>query len=244
MSIVEKAKNNTNVNALLHDIQQKVKVKFHRSQDEAWGSNMESGTAHIYYQKCKNPAAPLAHELLHIATQLRGYKRIRIGVSLYDQTPLFKRFMECIDNELQHHKFYNEFLEMELPPEEMYCENPLVLERDLKESIKSPMKFIEVLPDFFTLIAPGGSLTHEVKESLLKEVMFINGGEYHDQFKALENIVVAWRQSESYDNIPVIREIMLVLQPKPNFTWFGFNTYDHPPNQGFFVDEVFEIEND
>jgi len=243
VSIVEKAKSNSNVKSLLHEIQQKVKLKFHRSQVETWGSDMGSDTAYIYYQKCINPAASMAHELLHIATQLRGYRRIRIGVSSYDQTSLFKRFMGCIDNELQHHKFYNKFLEMGFSPNEMYCENPFELERDLKESIKNTQKFIELIPDFFTLIAPGGSLTDNVKEDLLKEVMLINGGEYQDQLKAIESIVAEWRRSESYDNLPVISEIMLVLQPKPNFTWFGFTTSDCPPNQGFFVDKVFKVEN-
>jgi hypothetical protein len=243
MSIVEKAKKHPEIKYLLHEMQEKVKLKFQRSQVKTWGSKMESGIAYIYYQECSNPAASMAHELLHIDTQLRGYRRIRIGGSSYDQTSQFQRFMECMDNELQHHKFYKKYLNMGFPPDALYCENPVDLVTYLEESTKKDaQKLIEIIPDFFTLIAPGGSLAPDVKETFLKRIMLMNHGTYQSQLKEIESLIVAWGESNSYDNLPVIRDIMLVLQPKPNYTWFGFAASDRPPNQGFFVDEAFEVE--
>lgn len=245
MGIVEKAKKDPRIKPLFEAIREKVKVKFHRSEVETWGSRMESGIAHISYQKCNDPVPPMAHELLHIDTQLNGYRNIIIGISTYDRTPLFGRFMTCLNNELQHHKFYKKYLKMALPANELYCEDPVELEEYIKGQINKRIdKLIEIIPDFFTLIAPGGCLADDVKVDFLKQIVEIKNGAYQNQLNEIERIVTAWRESDSYDNLPVIRDIMLVLQPKPNYTWFGFNKTDRPPDQGFFVDKIFKIEND
>lgn len=242
MNVVDKAKRDVRNQKLLNQLSQKIRVKYHKSKDDGWASDIKNGFAHIYYRRCKNPAASLAHELLHIDTQLKGYKRIRIGFSTYDQSPLFSRFMTCIDNELQHQKFFSKFLELGFESKDFYRDSDADTEDYLKHVVTaSPTKLIEILPVFFTLIAPGGSIEQDSKDELLSKFYLINNGAFKEKLRDIKEICEEWSASNSYDNIPVIKNIMLVLQPSPNYTWFGFDMNDRPPEHGFFVDRVFEV---
>jgi hypothetical protein len=123
MSSIDKARGDPRIQTTLDDIKAKVKLKFQKSSIDEWSSNLEEGRATIGYNSCRHPSAALAHELLHIDTQLRGYRRMRIALSSIDHTHSFKRLMDCLDNELQHHTFCPKFLKMGFAPGQFYCDS-------------------------------------------------------------------------------------------------------------------------
>ena len=242
MGLIAKAKEDPRLASVLSELSGAVKLKYRKSQSDSWGSELVGQTAVISYQKCGMPAAALCHELLHVQIQVKGYRRVKIGFSTYERSPLFASFLTCLDNELQHHKFYQLFLAMGFDPESFYCDSDVDTEAYLRDVLKKRVgKLIEILPDFLTLIAPGGSMTAEARMQLLNSFLSLDDGKVCLALTRIKAIVGQWAASDSLDNVPVYKEIMLVLQPKPNYTWFGFDANDRPPQQGFFVDQVFEV---
>jgi hypothetical protein len=104
MSTIDKARCDARIQTILSEVSAKAKLKFLKSGQDEWSSNLEKRKAVIGYCGCRNPSAALAHELLHIDAQLRGYRRMRVFVTLMAERASFKRLLDCLDNELQHHK--------------------------------------------------------------------------------------------------------------------------------------------
>lgn len=241
MNVIDKARNDQRVTILINGLSQQLKIKYKKSKIDSWGSSMENGVATISYCGCRHPSASLAHELLHIDTQLKGYKRIRIGISsVYQTMSSFRNLLTCLDNELQHHKFYSQFLSLGFKPDQFYMDSDIETEKYLRRELSKQYSMLtELIPNYFTVIAPGGSIEESVKEELKNDFLNINEGIYKKQLLKIERLVKSWAASKSYDNIQLMKEIMLTIQKENNLTWFGFNSSDQPPNQGIFVDKEF-----
>lgn len=240
LSVIDKARSDKRILTLLSDVSARTKIKYHKTNDGGWGSYMEQNTAHISYSGCKHPSASLAHELLHIDTQLRGYKRIRIFFSSIDQTILIKNLMDALDNELQHHKFYKNFIDLGFAPIQFYQDSDAETEGYLKEILTHSFNSIlEVVPQFLTAIAPGGIFSQDARENIKNSFLALNGRQFSSQLIEIERIIVDWASSSSYDAIETIRNILLTIQPDNNLTWIGHNDSDRPPHEGFFVDKPF-----
>ena len=204
---------------------------------------MDGSIAHIGYSGCKHPSASLAHELLHLDTQLRGYQRIKIFISSIGQTNSFKILMDALDNELQHHKFYNRFISLGFQPDQFYQDSDSDTESHLKEILSSTFdNVIQVIPHYLSVIAPGGSFPQHIKDELKASFLAINGGQFSTQLLKIEEIIYAWESSNIFDATETIREIMLTIQPVNNLTWIGHDSSDRPPEKGFFVGDAFHVQ--
>lgn len=235
------ARKDDRVLPLITEVSKNYKIRYHRSHDAHWGCEVVGKTAHISYQKTKNPGGALAHELLHVITQHNGYRRPKVWFSTIDQTWRFDRLMGCLDNELQHHKMYARFAQAGFTPTEFYADDDSETPDRLEEVLaRSSAELIDVLPDYFTLIAPGGCLPPEQRERLEVQFMQLRGGQFSTQFTSIKSTVEQWALSGTYDARPTFRAIFLILQD-PCYTWLGFTEHERPP-EGFFVDQIFEIE--
>lgn len=242
MAQIDKAKNDSRVTSLLEDIRDKIKLQFIKTSNESWGSNLLGRKAEITHCSCNHPSAALAHELLHLKTQLGGYRRLRIGISSIDQSPLFQRFMTCLDNELQHHKFYNEFISLSFKSPQFYCDSDSDTEKQLQKNLSIGYKsLIALLPDFFTSIAPGGSASPDEKNKLKGQFLDYNDRQYESQLVAIERLVRDWAESDDVNAESTVKKIMLTIEPINNLSWFGYSEQDRPPQDGFFVDQEFEV---
>jgi hypothetical protein len=67
---------------IVSNIKSKYEIIFAKSEKVTWGSDLNGGIVHIYYSETDHPEASLTHELLHIDTQIKGYNRIRAGISM------------------------------------------------------------------------------------------------------------------------------------------------------------------
>ena len=242
MSKLEKAKADPRIVPLLTEVKSRCTIRFKKSDGDAWGSSLTGGVAQIDHTKTAYPAASLAHELLHIIVQLKGIKQIRIGIWTLDQTEMFNRFMKAINNELQHHRMFPTFISVGFTPSEFYCDSDTQIESHLRSTLANGVEsLIELVPDFLTLLAPGGSISQSAKDELLEAFLNVNNRIYRDQLVGIRNEISTWASSNSFDNIPTIKQICLHMQ-NPCVAWFGFNDTDKPPNAGFFVGEQFEVE--
>jgi hypothetical protein len=243
MNPLRKATKDNRNKTLIDRVAKHVQLKYEPSEDNGWGCEIRNNIAYIWYCECSFPAASLAHELLHIDTQLKGYKRIMIGYSRHESTELFMRLMNAMDNELQHHKFYEEFIRLGFTKESFYAEDDIKVESYLRDEVLPARheNLIHILPDFLSVIAPGGTISRRAKADILESFYKICQGKYENSLREIKKLFDNWRHHNSYNAIPFIREVMLTLYPKPNYTWFGFSKDERPPNQGFFVDEKFEV---
>jgi hypothetical protein len=168
---------------------------------------------------------------------------MRTFVSSIAERASFKRLMDCLDNELQHHRFYTKFLEMGFDPEQFYADSDSDMGNYLTQAVRQPYRnLIDILPDFMTVIAPGGSLDRQSAARFREEFLALNNSTYSQQLERVEEILKEWTAASSYNAIDTVKNLMLCIQPTDNLTWIGFNTSDRPPDAGFFVDQSFVVD--
>lgn len=244
MRDIDRARNDSRVRALLAEIQRHVQIKYERSDRDGWTSNMEGNTAYIGFTECQHPSAALAHELLHITTQLQGYRRMRISFAASERAPRVKRLLDCLDNELQHHKFYPKFLSLQFRPNQFYGDSDLNTEKWLLEAgERLHENAMDIFPDWFTALAPGGSIGDDAKAHIREIFLANTDGRFRQQLLDVEAVVREWQLSPLYDAAPTVKRIFLIAEPVDNLTWIGFEVNDRPPEKGFFVDKKFEVRN-
>lgn len=242
MKAIDKARRDSRISSLLSDISSNTKLKYTKSKNDGWGCNYSNGAFIISYSGCNHPSAALAHELLHVKTQLNGYKRIRIGISSIDQTESFIRFMTCLDNELQHHKFYNEFIMLGFEPHQFYCDSDIETEAYICGEINNGYKkLIDAVICLFSIIAPGGTMPNTTIDVLKQQLFSVNDGVYKGSLQKIEKAVNNWAQSPSFDAVQTVKNILLSMEQTNNLTWFGFDAADKTPSNGFYVDMPFEV---
>ena len=240
MSIIEEAKKDKRNICLLNELAG-IQLNYECCDDNSWGSDMKNNVATISYCDCASPASALTHELLHIKLQFNGYRRIRIGVSNLNTGELFIRLMTCLDNNLQHHKMYPEFVALGYNPLEFYCDSDRMSETYLREVVlRQYHTIIEFVPDFMTLIASGGAISENIKTEIENSFYQIFHGVFEQQLRDIKSEVMEWSESSSNNSSEIFTKIMLVLKPDNNLTWFGYSNTDRPPNDGFFVQGEFQ----
>ena len=243
MSIVAKAKADARVTGLLKEVESHFKISYHRSDDKCWGSNVTAGgVAEIHYQKTKHPGASLAHELLHLLVQHRGYRRVRGGISATLGHAVIENLIECFDNELQHHKMYPEFSRMGFLPDEFYADDDVGTAEHLQMALSSnPTSVLELVRDYFTLIAPGGCLKDTQRQGFQSEFLTLGQGRFAAQFQAIRSAMDGWATCGTYNAEPTLRQIFLTLE-NPSQVWLWYSTDGQPPQDGFFVDQAFGFD--
>ena len=94
-------------------ISRKLDIRLEPMDNEGWGALIKGNTGIIYYSQCKNPEESFSHELLHFDCQLNGFCRPKYSLienSL--NTHYLDNLLDALDNELQHHKIYSDYLQM------------------------------------------------------------------------------------------------------------------------------------
>lgn len=243
MNAIDKARGDPRVQNVLRELSEKVKIKYAASKQEGWGSNLQNDQATISWSGCRHPSASLMHELLHIRLQLKGYRRIRVSISNIADPETAKRLMDCIDNEMQHHKFYPDFLSAGFTSDQFYSDSDADTERFLDGEISSgPGSTAAAAIVFFSLIAPGGTLLPSAKARLRQRLEALDGGAHSAAFLGIESAVNAWVASTETDATEHIRRVLLAVRPTGNLTWYGFEATHRPPNDvGVFVDQPFGV---
>ena len=243
MNSLDKAKSDRRVQSLLKNLEAQVKIKYRRSNDDGWGSNLEGLFATIWWCGCKHPSASLAHELLHIQLQINGYRRIRVIVSNIASYEIIKRLMDCIDNEIQHHKIYPLFISMGFTPEQFYCDSDAETIQFLRQEVALGFNFVaEASIVFFSLIAPGGGLTDAEKDDLRTQLITMDDGKYSSAIIGISSAISDWIQSPISDASEYIKQVFLAIQPENNMTWYGFSSLARPFGDGMFVDLEFSVK--
>ena len=243
MNAFDKARKDPRVTPLLTEVENSVRLEFVAAKHDGWGSNMEDGRATIWWSSCRHPSASLTHELLHLRLQTQGYRRIRISISNIADPQTSKILMDAIDNEIQHHKFYKEFLNAGFHPHQFYADSDADIERFLDGEIDSgPHVAASVATIFLSLIAPGGNLMDSAKSRIRAKLVALESGVHTAMLENIERLLRDWTASVETDATAYIKNILLAVRPTNNLTWYGFRATDRPPDVGVFVDQEFGVQ--
>lgn len=218
-------------------------IQLYKSGDGYWTSNMEEKRIKIGYSSTNHPIAAFTHELLHIDTQLNGYRRLRSGLSLnpavHQQLPFL---CEAIDNEFQHHKMYSKFIEMGYDPDQFYGDLDAQAEQYISIGVHAPgQSLLSITNIYFTLIAPGGSIP-QPRIAELKEVFRRYAeGAYREVFNTIDGIIEDWKTDPHYIAEPYIRRYMDVIGCVDTWISYQMDATDFPAN-GFFINRSFTMD--
>ncbi|MBL0741396.1 hypothetical protein [Chryseolinea lacunae] len=218
-------------------------IQFKKSNNNSWGSNKEEKRIIISHCETNHPEASFTHELLHIDTQMQGYRRLRSGLSLnsavLEQLPFL---CEMIDNEFQHHKMYSKFLQLGYPPHEFYNDADAQADQYVSNGIEAKgQSLTSITSIYFTLIAPGGSIPSERIATLKNEFRKYDQGAFRERFDDIDKIIHAWTVDSTYHAERHIIDVLNVLGCGD--TWVSyFHNAENFPQDGFFTTRTFTID--
>lgn len=241
MSVIDKARADRRIAGLLQDVQRRVRLKFEKSGNGEWLSSVENERAVIEYAGCRHPSAALAQELLTIDMRLAGFRPIRLGISsLFDQDAM-PTFINVLNHEVQRHKIYERFLALGFAPEQFQRDSDKDAFPYLQQVLMTtPDSIARVVPPFLMLLSPGGTLSLDAFQDLYDRFLRINAA-WTKQLLTIEQLLKDWAAAPTLDQTITVRKIMLTLQPKENFSWFGFKDESGFPDNGFFIAEAFSV---
>lgn len=211
------------------------------SADASWHSKTIGGQTTIFYAPTARPEASLAHELLHAKLKLDGYKQYCRAFCSGPKQGFISRVLEILDNELQHHKFYGEFLALGFQPSEMYSDDDAGVGEQLEQAIgnlKNSDPIELYFNSFVTLIAPGGSETEGQRKKWERLMQDKCPNRYWNRLVSIRDAFADFKNGETFDAGPTIVKILTALGGY-DLTWIGYD--DSFPQSGYFVGKAFEI---
>src|SRR5271157_1491076 len=120
---------------LYEEVRSQTPIVFVQSNDGFWGSKTQNGQTTIYQATANHPDACLAHELLHAKLKCSGYKQYIVAICPTQKKDQIRSLLGTLDNELQHHRFYREFLALGFEPIQMYADSDKEVWTELRRDI-------------------------------------------------------------------------------------------------------------
>ncbi|MEX2499047.1 MAG: hypothetical protein WD397_09270 [Wenzhouxiangellaceae bacterium] len=151
-----------------------------------------------------------------------------------------KRLIECLDNELQHHRMFRKFLELGYEPQNFYNDEDSEVAGYLEKVLNNTgATLLERMPDYMTLIAPGGSLTNREKAKLSSR--FRASISNREAFDAIDEATAKWKHDDSLNQEVTVSSIISTI-PGEHSSWIGFDNGAGFPESGFFVGKPLTAE--
>jgi len=217
-------------------------IVFIQSNDSFWRSETKNGQTTIYHAAADHPEACLAHELLHAKVKSNGYKQYAVAICRTSKKNSIAHLLEILDNELQHHKFYREFLALGFEPSQMYADSDKDVWTKVRRGVAGICKtdpLDKFLEQYVTIIAPGGvenkKQRREAERRLRKRCL----PGHWERLLSIGNAITRFGDNTVLDAGPTIVEILKAVggyEP----TWIGWS--EQFPGSGLFVGEPFTLD--
>lgn len=212
---------------------------------DGWTSITQNGQTSIGASPTKAPAAALAHELLHAKLKLAGYHQFSHFVSKPEHGQMLKMHLEALDNELQHHRIFDQYLALGLPAKHFYRDNDIHTFRKIRRELDRSKKtdsFDLFLPLFLSVIAPGGAGTEIERAQLRRYFETRCSALVWNKLLQVEAAFADWRDSSSLEASETIRRV-LSHSDFIDRAWFGTSSDpDEFPGSGTFIGKPFFAE--
>jgi hypothetical protein len=179
-----------------------------------WHSGVKGGKPTLSMADTKRHMPSFAHELRHLRLSGRGYRHILAGGNLnISKRVLLSQLLSTLDNELQHHRMYADFVAAGFDSKEFYAESDdrsFIAMRKLIKAMKSPGPS-EAFLSYVALIAPGGGWPIGVREDLLMRLERAVTRDVWQKLLSTKNIIDSWTQQQSLDPTSTIAAILETL---------------------------------
>jgi len=244
MSLQATALNVQTVKALYEEVSTISSITFTESHEtDCWTSITQNGQTLIGTSPTKNPAAALAHELLHAKLKLAGYRQICLFVSKPMHGPMLKSHLEVLDNELQHHRMFEHYIALGLPSKNFYCDKDANTFKRIRRELgrlKRSDPFDFFLPIFLSVIAQGGAGTETERQQLRRYFATRCSLLCWNKLLQVEAAFVDWRTSSNIDPSETIK-CVLSSSDLIDRAWIGEHRSEFPAS-GFFIGSPFSFE--
>lgn len=238
-----KLESHPRIAALAGTVRSQLKIRYVPTES-GWAAAIKGRSVEIGYSESPYPVSCLAHELLHARLQLNGYRRIKVYFTGHGSHTNFKRFADALDNELQHHRMFPDYLALGLPPEQFYDHQEIGVASELRHRVFSsaPRDLLSMIPDFLTVLAPGGELTPASRSELLGEFMRWAGPQNQAALLEVGAALDAWGKLPPAElNAEATVGRICRTMHNPCLMWFGYSEGDRPPDKGFFAGPSFSV---
>jgi len=237
--LIETALQNGKVKELFDSVNAVLPLEFEPSQDTAWSITIINNKAKIEFTPTENPAAALAHELLHAKLLIDGYTPYLTTVSMDGRDHTLIAVLEELNNHLQHHKFFSLFEDLGLSAIHFYGDCDV-------DSYARTSQWLDRLPPsrhtghllvlFLTVIGPGGAGDENERIALRNQFERHCSVREWEMLKTIEAEIENWKKSSTLNAGPTIIRILKCLNIFDR-TWVG--TAQDFPHAGLFVDQRF-----
>jgi hypothetical protein len=232
------------VKALYDEVSAITSITFTESCDGVgWTSITQDGQTCIGISPTHSPASALAHELLHAKLKLAGYRQHSVFVSKPEHGALLKSHLEDLDNELQHHKMFEQYIALGLPGKNFYRDNDTNTFKKIRRELGRSKRidpFDRFLPLFLSVIAQGGAGTEIERDQLRRYFEARCSVHGWNGLLKVEDAFADWRTSPTLDPSDTIKRV-LSLSDLVDRAWIGTNRSEFPTS-GSFIGKPFSAE--
>ena len=241
MGLLEEARKNPAVEELYQEIHAQTPVTFtEQAGNDEWSSQTMGGTTSISGTPTAHPDAAMAHELLHAKLKIGGYKQYCTTTAMNMKYKLANTIARMLDNELQHHKMFGDFLAMGFQPEQFYHDGDTGSFQDIRrrfQGMRSKQTPEEFFWSFVTVIAPGGVGADEERRKLKALCKAKCSAATWKILCDIEQEIAAWVAQPSLDAGDTIVKIFQLLGGYDS-TWVGCDATSFPAS-GHFIGQPF-----
>lgn len=222
---------------IIEEVERTYKVTIETTADPEWTSAPDKRKAVIEVSDTSRPLPSFAHEYLHLRLSARGYQHI-LGSINFDpaKNKRIQRLLGALDNELQHHRMFDDFVAAGFEAGDFYAESDDTSHVALRSEIEA-LSFatdgIDVLTNFLSVIAPGGRWPDGEREELRNLLKTKIPTGMWDKLLKIEAIIDRWKQQADLNPIGTIASIIETLGGY-NDTFIGVDVEAYP-NHGAII---------
>ncbi len=183
--------------------------------EEGWFSEVVNGKAKIGMGETERPLPSFAHEILHVCLSARGYKHV---VELANTDPIrlsvLQALISSLDNELQHHRMFGEFVATGFDGGEFYHDGDAAGHADVRKDIEALTKNhppVAALFVYLTLLAPGGNWPDGAREELTHLLQANVSMDTWDKLQVISGIIGRCKQQADLDPTETVAAIIEAL---------------------------------
>ncbi|MCJ9673044.1 MULTISPECIES: hypothetical protein [unclassified Neorhizobium] len=225
------AKTDPRLKPIIEEVEKAYKVRIAVTSDPEWASAPDKKTAEIEVSDTLRPLPSFAHEYLHLRLSARGYRHILASINFnLSKNAAIGRLLSALDNELQHHRMFDDFVKAGFDGVDFYAESDGGAHIAVKKQIEA-LTFqsdpADALPSFLSVIAPGGRWPDDEREALRQLIEKTCPAATWSKLLKIEGIIDRWKQQDGLNPLNTIAEILEALGGYDD-TFIGENVTTYP----------------
>lgn len=209
------AKADPRLKPIIDEVAKTYKVQLVVTDEPDWASAPEKSRATIEVSDTSRPLPSFAHEYLHLRMSARGYRHILGSINLDPgKNRVIQQLLIALDNELQHHRMFDDFVAAGFDGGDFYAENDDASHTFVRQQIEA-LTFqsspADALRPFLSVIAPGGRWPEGERDALRQLLEATVPAATWNKLVKIEGHVDRWKQQSDLNPLGTIASILETL---------------------------------